>query len=66
MTIFSTKSLICQLLQHSFGGWQFVAEHVAADGTAYAARQCLEYALNLVVLVVAASRDVKIHAGAVA
>ena len=58
MTIFSTKSLICQLLQHSFGGWQFVAEHVAADGTAYAARQCLEYAFNLVMLVFASSTHI--------
>ena len=45
---------------------QAIGEHVAAYGGFQRARQCLEYALNLVVLVVAASRDVKVHAGAVA
>ena len=53
-------------LEGALGGGDEVGEGVAADGGADGACQSLEDALNLVVLVGAASRDVEIHSRRVA
>ena len=53
-------------LEGALGGGEEVGEGVAADGGTQRTRQCLEDALNLVVLVGAASRDVEIHSRRVA
>ena len=53
-------------LEGALGGGEEVGEGVAADGGADGACQSFEDALNLVVLVGAASRDVEIHSRRVA
>ena len=53
-------------LEGALGGGEEVGEGVAAEGGANGACQSLEDALNLVVLVGAASRDVEIHSRRVA
>ena len=62
----SDRGSLGEALEGALGGGEEVGEGVAADGGTQRTRQCLEDALNLVVLVGAASRDVEIHSRRVA
>ena len=62
----SDRGSLGEALEGALGGGEEVGEGVAADGGADGACQSFEDALNLVVLVGAASRDVEIHSRRVA
>lgn len=64
--LFGAVSEFSEGLEGALGGGEEVGEGVAADGGTQRTRQSLEDALNLVVLVGAASRDVEIHSRRVA